>query len=82
MTIQEIEALTEYQKNVFKDVFMTKEDGQKLEGKIDNIQTTLDGLAMQTKSNGQELAVLNNRMKRAEDWIDKASPKVGVKFEH
>ncbi len=38
MTIQEIEILTEYQKNVF----MTKEDGQNLEGKIDKIQHHLD----------------------------------------
>lgn len=78
MTIQEIEALTEYQKNVF----MTKEDGNVLESKIDKIQTTLDGFAKQSKNNSDEIKILNMRMKSAEDWIDQASPNIGLKFEH
>lgn len=78
MTIEEIEKLTEYQKNVF----MTKEDGEKLEGKIDKIQTTLDGFAKTSTDNKQEITVLNHRMKATENWIDKASPKLGLEFKH
>lgn len=82
MTIKEIEALTEYQKEVYKDVIMTKEDGKILELKIDKIQTTIDGITKLSKDNRDENIVLNKRMKSAEDWIDNASPKIGLKLEH
>lgn len=78
MTISEIEALTEYQ----KDVFMTKDDGNTLGTKLDKIQTTLDGFAKQSKDNSDEIKVLNKRMKSAEDWIDQTSLSLGQKFEH
>lgn len=81
-TDEDIKNLTNYQLDVFKDVFMTKENGEKLEGKIDKIQTTLDGFAKTSKDNKQEIIVLNHRMKATENWTDKASPKLGIGFKH
>lgn len=78
MTIEEIKKLTEYQ----KEVFVTKEDNKTLEDKIDKIQTTLDGFAKTSTDNKQEITVLNHRMKATENWIDKASSKLGLEFKH
>lgn len=85
MKIKEMEDLTEHLKLVFIDVFMTKEDGKALElrldTKLDKIQNSLDLFARQNNINTGEIKILNKRMKSAEDWIDQASPKIGVIFE-
>lgn len=82
ITDQDIKKLTDYQKEVFKDVFFTKEDGQRLEEKIDKVQTTVDVLVKDVKDLKQEKTVLNHCMKKTEDWIDQASPKLGLEFKH
>ncbi len=82
ITQKDIEALTKYQKEVFKDVFFTKEDGKKIESKIDKIQITADTLVKDAKDLKDDKLIMNHRMKKVEDWVDKASPKLGLKFEH
>jgi hypothetical protein len=71
------------------DVFFLKEDvsaikvtGKSLEAKIDKVQTSLDAVLKDKKTEDGEVAVLNYRMKKAEDFLDKAAPKLGLKFEH
>jgi hypothetical protein len=44
LNTEDIKKLTEYQIEVFKDVFLTKEDGKKLETKVDKVQTSLDAV--------------------------------------
>jgi hypothetical protein len=82
MTIQEMELLTEY----LKGTFWTKEEGRvlelKMESMLNKIQTSLDRFAIQSENNRQEITVLNNRMKTTEEWIDQASPKLGLEFKH
>jgi hypothetical protein len=41
---QDIKKLTEYQLDVFKGVFVTKQDNAMLEEKMDNIQNSLDAV--------------------------------------
>jgi hypothetical protein len=79
---EDIKKLTEYQIEVFKDVFMTKEHGTKLGIKIDRIQTTLDAVLTDKQIRDQEVKVLNYRMKQAEDVLDQVAPKLGLKYEH
>ena len=79
---EDIKKLTKYLTEAFKDVFMTQEQGKKLEIKIDKIQTSLDAVLKDKKTRDGEVAVLNYRMKNAEDFIDKAAPKLGLKYEH
>ena len=79
---EDIKKLTEYQLEVFKDVFMTKDDGKELGTGIDRVQNTLDVILKDKQIAEQEVNVLDQRMKKAEDWIDEVSPKVQVKYEH
>ena len=79
---EDIKKLTKYLTEAFKDVFMTQEQGTKLEAKIDKIQNSLDAVLKDKKTRGGEVAVLNYRMKNAEDFIDKTAPKLGLKYEH
>ena len=64
----DIKKLTEYQLEVFKNVFMTKEDGKGLENKIDRMQPTIDGIAKMTHDNNQEIIVLNHKIQNGKPW--------------
>ncbi len=79
---EDIKKLTEYQVEVFKDVFMTQEQGNKLETKIDNVKNSLDAVLKDKQTRDQEVLVLNHRMKNTEDFLDKAAPKLGLEFKH
>ena len=79
---EDIKKLTEYQLEVFKDVFVNKEDLKKVDVKIDDIQNSLDLLLKDKKIKDEESIVANHRVKALEDWTDKASRKLNIKFEH
>lgn len=79
---KDIEKLTKYQIEVFKDVFATKEDLKKTDAKIDKIQTSLDAVLKDKQARDGEVLVLNHRMKKAENLLDKVAPKLGLKYEH
>ena len=82
LTPEDIKNLTEYQ----KQIFVTKEDLDNptdgLKQSFTKLQTSVDGIAKDIKTHSEELIVLNRRVKKTEDWIDQASPKLGLKFEH
>ena len=79
---EDIKKLTKYLTEAFKDVFATKEDLNKIDAKIDKVQTSLDAVLVDKQTRDKEVIVLNYRMKNAEDFLDKAAPKLGLKFEH
>lgn len=79
---EDITRLTKYQIAVFKDVFFTKEDGQKLEAKVDIVQNSIDAILKDKQTRDQEVTVLNHRMKETEDFLDKAAPKLGLEFKY
>lgn len=82
-TDEDIKKLTNYQLEVFKDVFVTKEDfgvvGE-IKTSLNTLQTSVDNMAKDIKDLKGEKTIMNYRMKNAEDWIDKASPKLGLEF--
>lgn len=80
LSTDDIQKLTEYQKEVFKDVFFTKEDGQKLETKINNVQSTLDAVLKEKTTSEQDRTISNRRIKDLEGFADKAAPKLGLEF--
>jgi peptidoglycan hydrolase CwlO-like protein len=86
LTPEDIKNLTKYQTEVFKDVFATKKDMdtgfEKLDKKIIKLQTSVDAIAKDNLSKSQEMPVLNSRIKEVENWVDKAAPKLGIKFVH
>jgi len=76
---QDIKKLTEAQIEAQKEIFYTKEDMDK---KFSKLQTSVDAFAKDKQTKDQEMPVLNRRIKDVEDWVDKAAPKLGIKFNH
>lgn len=76
ITPDDIENLTEYQ----KEVFVTKKDLKKVEDKIDILLTSVDGIAKMAKDNTQEIGVLHHRVQQVEDFAKASAPKLGVEF--
>jgi hypothetical protein len=49
---------------------------------FNRLQNTVDRILKETLTIRQEMASMNHRLTKTENWIDKAAPKVGVPFEH
>ncbi len=82
LSTDDIKKLTDYQKEAFKDIFASKGDFERLEGKVSILQTSVDAIAKDNQIKNQETPVLNRRIKEVENWVDKAAPKLGIKFTH
>ncbi len=76
---QDFTELAQYLDEKFNEV-NNKVDN--LTSDIHTLQQSVDDISKDKQTKTQEMAVLNHRMKKAEDWIDDASPKIGLKFEH
>ncbi len=77
---EDIKKITEAQIEAQKEVFYTKED---LDKKFSRLQTSVDSFAKDKKYKDEEIPVLDRRIKKVvENWIDKAAPKLGIKFNH
>jgi peptidoglycan hydrolase CwlO-like protein len=62
---------------------------EEVNGKVDGLTTTVnilqksvDGISKDKQTKTEEILVLNHRMKKAEDVLDKVVPKLGLKYEH
>ena len=86
LTPEDIKNLTKYQTEVLKDVFATKEDMnagfESVNKKLSSLQTSVDAIAKDNYDKSQEMPVINERLEKAENWIGKAAPKLGIKFQH
>ena len=78
LTNDDIKRLTDAQIEAQKEVFYSKED---LDKKFNALQTSVDSFAKEKKDNNEEILVLNNNVKDLQDWAEKVSPQVGIKFE-
>ncbi len=69
-----------------QDVFATKKEMKtgfnNINKRLDNLQTSVDAIAKDNLTKSQEIPVLNRRVKQVENWVDKAAPKLGIKFVH
>jgi len=81
LTTEDIKNLAEYLKDVFKDVFVTKEEFKQLDGKISNLQTSVDAIALAQKNETEKNKDFEHRVKTVETWAESVAPKVGVKFD-
>jgi hypothetical protein len=68
-----------------KEIIYTKEEiDKKFEeqsNSFSKLQTSVDNIAITSKNQTAELKVLNNRTKRMEDWVIKASEKVQIPYD-
>ena len=78
LSIEDIKKLTEYQ----KEVFVTKDDFEDFKGSFSKLQTSVDNIAKDVKDIKEDKVIMNSRMKNVENWVDKASPKLGLDFKH
>ncbi len=71
--------------SVMKEFFYTKEEIDekflKSDEKFSQLQTTVDGIARDNKIFHEEMAVMGYRVSRHDKWIQKAAPKVGIKYD-
>ncbi len=83
LTSKDIQKLIE----AFTKIFYTKED---IDDKFNSVaskedfrvlQTSVDSIAVKVDKLSAEMVISNSRHKRAEDWIGKASKKIGIEFE-
>jgi len=96
LTDEDIKKITKAQIEAQKEVFFTKKEidekfyfkaeiDEKFDvvyDKLSSIQTSVDSFAKDSKDKTEEMPVINHRVKELENWVDKAAPKVGVKFSH
>jgi predicted nucleic acid-binding Zn-ribbon protein len=82
LTPEDIKNLTEFQKTVFATKEEMNAGFESLNKKLSNLQTSVDAIAKDNLTKSQEMPVVNNRIEKVENWIDKAAPKVGIKFQH
>ena len=82
LSIEEIEKLTNYQVEVFKDVFVTKEDIKEIKTSLNVLQTSVVNLSTDKENATEEITTVNRRLKEAGNWIDKAAEKLDIKFQH
>lgn len=80
LSTEDIHKLSSYLLEVFKDAFASKDDIKDINEKIDTMQNSLDAVLKDKVSKDQEIIILNHRVKNVEEWIDQASPKIGVQF--
>ena len=79
---EDIKNLTEYQLDVFKDVFATKADFKRLEEKVDSLTNAVDSFAKEALKNSQEITALTYRIGNLEKNLKKVAEKVGVELKY
>jgi uncharacterized coiled-coil DUF342 family protein len=80
MTPEDFKKLIE----VLKEFFYSKEEmdfkHEELRKDFRNLQNSVDAYAKKADTYYQEMAVMRHKLERMEDWIVKASSKIGVEF--
>ena len=84
LTTNDMVKLSRFLKEDFKDTFVTKvyfdEKFSELHQNFSNLQSSVDSIAQEFKRSTDERIILGSRVDRAEDWIEKAGIKIGLKY--
>lgn len=81
LTDQDIQKITKAQEEVFpsrEDFEIFKEE---LKNSFSNLQGSVDSYSKKADTYYQEMAVLNQRVKRLEEWIQQVAQKVGIELQ-
>jgi len=89
LTKDDIKQITNAQIEAQKEIFFTKDEMDEkfyskteMDEKFKNLQIPIDAVYKEKKTNDQERTVSAGRIKELKNWVDKAAPKLGIKFEH
>lgn len=80
LTPDDIKLLIQAEKEVFYTKTEFDEKFNKLEHSFSSLQTSVDGLATVFKKYHDEQQIMVHQVKHMEDWIKKASIKLGVDY--
>lgn len=82
LTQEDIQKIIDAQKEVFysKEELDKKFDG--VTSSFSVLQTAVDKIVSKDKTEVEEGVTVAYRMKNAENWIDKAAPKLDLEFKH
>ena len=78
MTIDEIKALTEYQ----KEVFVTKDEFSALRSDVRELIISVDNYSRRADTYFQEMVMMSQKVSRLERWIEQIAKKVDIKLEY
>ncbi len=82
LTPEDIQKLTEYQKTVFVTEASFSKAMAELKDSFSTLQTSVDTIVKEKVTGDTEEATLGYKVGKIETWIDKAAPKLDIKFEH
>lgn len=80
LTKEDIKLIIEAEKEVFYSKIELDKKFQKLENSFANLQTSVDGMTTVFKKYYEEQQILVKKVKHIEDWVTKASAKLGVEY--
>ena len=84
LTTNDMIKLSRFLKEDLRDTFVTKEyfdeNFAEIRQNFSNLQSSVDSIAQEFRHNSEERIVLGSRVDRAEDWIEKAGIKIGLKY--
>lgn len=88
LSTDDIKKITNAQIEAQKQIFFTKDQLEEkfytkpeMDTKFSGLQSSIDSFTKDKQTKDQELPVLNRRVKEVENWVDKAAPKLGIKFQ-
>ena len=82
LTAQDIKNLTEYLKEIFVTKVAFDEAMAEMKENFSKLQSSVDRSLKTIENHDKELIISNYRASRAEEWIHKASPKIGIEFKN
>ncbi len=87
ITDEDIKKITQAQLEAQKEIFFTKEEMDEkfyskpeMDEKFSLLQSSVESFAVGTKTNAEEIKVVNSRVTNTENWIKQAAPKIGLEY--
>lgn len=82
--VEELKQSSDFLLEEFKLVFLTKEEMderfERMNSKFDQLQTSVDGLVKNIVTDNQEIPAIGHRVDNVDNWVKKATPKIGLKY--
>jgi hypothetical protein len=82
LTPKDIQNLTEFQKTIFVTQENFDSGLEIIQKSFLRLENIINSFAKDNKDAGQEMPVINHRIKEVENWIDKAAVKLDIEFEY
>jgi ribosomal protein S15P/S13E len=82
LTPEDIKNLTDFQIEVFKDIFATKEDVEEIKQRLNTLTNSVDSYGKDVKDGREEIIILTHRLDNVQNHMQQIADKVGIKLEY